>query len=48
MEAQASHAAFVQAVREVLPRWRFEPARDAAGQAVAAPVRQVFRFRVDD
>lgn len=48
VEAQASHTAFAQAVREVLPRWRFEPARDAAGQAVAAPVRQVFRFRVDD
>ncbi|MBS0428675.1 MAG: TonB family protein [Proteobacteria bacterium] len=48
VEAQASHAAFAQAVREVLPRWRFEPARDAAGQAVAAPVRQVFRFRIED
>ncbi|MDQ7999751.1 MAG: TonB family protein [Pseudomonadota bacterium] len=48
MEAQATHAAFAQAVREVLPRWRFRPARDAAGQAVAAPVRQVFRFRIGD
>jgi len=48
VEAQASHAAFAQAVREVLPRWRFRPARDAAGQAVAASVRQVFRFRMED
>lgn len=48
VEAQASHAAFAQAVREVLPRWRFQPARDAAGRAVAAPVRQVFRFRIGD
>ena len=48
VEAQASHAAFAQAVREVLPRWRFQPARDASGRAVAAPVRQVFRFRIGD
>ena len=48
VEAQASHAAFAQAVREVLPHWRFEPARDAAGRPVAARVRQVFRFRIED
>ncbi|XXQ53647.1 energy transducer TonB [Xenophilus aerolatus] len=48
VEAQASHAAFAQEVREVLPRWRFQPARDAAGQPVAAAVRQVFRFRIGD
>jgi TonB family protein len=48
VETQASQAAFAQAVREVLPRWRFQPARDAAGQPVAAPMRQVFRFRIGD
>ena len=45
---QATHAGFGQAVREVLARWRFEPARDAAGAAAAASVRQVFRFRMGE
>ncbi|WP_399685909.1 energy transducer TonB [Xenophilus sp.] len=44
----ASHPAFARAVREVLPRWRFEPARGAAGTTVPARVDVPLRFELAD
>ena len=44
----ATHPAFAKAVREVLPRWRFEPARSAAGTTVPARVEVPLRFELVD
>lgn len=45
---QSTHPQFTQAVQAALARWRFEPARDASGQSVPAPVQQSFQFHVED
>ncbi|RYF61943.1 MAG: TonB family protein [Comamonadaceae bacterium] len=45
---QASHPLFAEEVRAAMARWRFEPARDASGNAVEAPGQQSFRFRQED
>ncbi|WP_051953575.1 energy transducer TonB [Xenophilus azovorans] len=44
----ASHPAFAKAVREVLPRWRFQPARGASGAAIPARVEVPVRFELVD
>ena len=44
----ASHPGFVRAVREALPRWRFEPARSASGETVPARIEVPVRFELAD
>jgi protein TonB len=44
----SSHPMFTNEVKAVLPLWRFEPARDAAGRAVRQRMRVPFRFVLED
>jgi periplasmic protein TonB len=43
----ASHPLFAKAVLAVVPEWRFEPARDAGGQAVRTQMRMPLTFLLD-
>lgn len=46
--SRSTHPQFEKAAMAALTHWRFEPARDAAGQAVPAITQQSFLFRVQD
>ena len=46
--SRSTHPQFEKAAMAALTHWRFEPARDAAGQAVPAITQQAFQFRVQD
>lgn len=45
---RSPHPQLSKAVQAALSRWRFQPGRDAAGQAVAAPAQQSFSFRAEN
>lgn len=45
---RSTHPQFEKAAMAALRHWRFEPARDAAGQPAPAIAQQAFQFRVQD
>lgn len=44
----SSHPMFTREVKAVLPQWRYDPARDAAGRVVRQRMRVPFRFLQED